>query len=157
MVILFTIKLHARDASTPFKMKCGKDVRNLMMVMMVMMMMMKIMTINCFCGMVDRRKALSLISSQDHCQRSSASRISNTPRAGFEPAQNLSSGFVEWSFAVVITTKAVNHTTKTIHFKNVWSQRAWSFNNQIWNEGNAHSMYQNYLFYIQWKDLGAKK
>ena len=34
---------------------------------------------NCFCGMVDRRKAFSLISSRDHCQRSSSSRISDTP------------------------------------------------------------------------------
>ena len=41
----------------------------MMMVMMMMMMMM--MMINCFCGMVDRRKAFSLISSLDHCQRSS--------------------------------------------------------------------------------------
>ena len=48
--------------------------------------MMKMM--NCFCGMVDRRKALSLISSRDHCQRFSPSRISDTPRARFEPAQN---------------------------------------------------------------------
>ena len=48
----------------------------------------------CFCGMVDRRKVFSLISSRDHCQRSSPSRISETPRAGFEPAQNLSSGLV---------------------------------------------------------------
>ena len=49
--------------------------------------------LNCFfCGIVDRRKAFSLISSGDHCQRSSPSRISDTPRAGFEPAQNLSSG-----------------------------------------------------------------
>ena len=68
------------------------------LVLMMMMMMM-----NCFCGMIDRRKAISLISSRDHCQRSSPSRISNTPRAGFEPAQNLSSGLVEWSCAVVIT------------------------------------------------------
>ena len=36
---------------------------------------------NCFCGMVDRRKAFSLISSRDHCQRSSPSRFSDTPRA----------------------------------------------------------------------------
>ena len=57
-----------------------------------------------FCGMVDWQKAFSLISSWGHCQRSSPSRISNTPRAGFEPAQNLSSGLVEWSCAVVITT-----------------------------------------------------
>ena len=62
------------------------------------------MMMNCFCGMVDRRKAFSLISSRDHCQRSSPSWISNTLRAGFEPAQNLSSGFIEWTCAVVITT-----------------------------------------------------
>ena len=31
-------------------------------------------------------------------------QISNTLRAGFKPAQNLSSGLVEWSCAVVITT-----------------------------------------------------
>ena len=62
------------------------------------------MMMNCFCGMVDWRKVFSLISSRDHCQRSSPSQISNTPQAGFEPAQNLSSGLVEWSCAVVITT-----------------------------------------------------
>ena len=68
-------------------------------IIFLMMMMM-----NCFCGMVDRRVALSLISSRDHCQRSSPSRISDTPGAVFEPTQNLSSGLVEWSCAVVITT-----------------------------------------------------
>ena len=46
-----------------------------------------------FCGMVDQRKVFSLISSRDHCQRSSPSRTSDTPRAGFKPAQNLASGF----------------------------------------------------------------
>ena len=71
--------------------------------MSLMMMMMMMMT-NCFCGMVDRRKAFSLISSRDHCQRSSPSRISDTPRAVSKPTQNVSSGLVEWSFAVVITT-----------------------------------------------------
>ena len=55
----------------------------------ILMMMM----VNCFCGMVDRQKVFSLISNWDHCQRSSPSRISDTLRAGFEPAQNLSSGF----------------------------------------------------------------
>ena len=39
-----------------------------------------------FCGMVDRRKAFSLISSRDHCQRSSPPRISDTPGTEFEPA-----------------------------------------------------------------------
>ena len=56
---------------------------------------MMMMMMNCFCGMVNRRKALSLISSRDHCQRSSPSLISDTLRAGFEPPQSLSSGFLE--------------------------------------------------------------
>ena len=55
-----------------------------------------------FCGMVGRRKVFSLIFSRDHCQRSSPSGISDTPRAGFEPAQSLSSVLVEWCCAVVI-------------------------------------------------------
>ena len=50
---------------------------------------------NGFCDMVDQQKTFSLISSQEHCQRSSPSWISDTPRAEFEPARNLSSGFVE--------------------------------------------------------------
>ena len=69
--------------------------------------MMKMM--NCFCGMVDQWKAFSLISSRDHCQRSSPSRISDMPRAGFEPAQNLSSGLVELSCAVGITITPRRH------------------------------------------------
>ena len=60
-----------------------------------MMMMMMMMMMNYFCGMIDRRKAFSLISFRDHCQRPSPSWIYDTPRAGFEPAQNLSSGLVE--------------------------------------------------------------
>ena len=72
---------------------------------------------NCFCGMVDRRKGFSLISSRDHCQRSSPSRISDTPRAGFEPAQNLSSGLVERSCAAVITpTPQRQNRTKLVVF-----------------------------------------
>ena len=39
---------------------------------------MMMMMMNCFCGMVDRQKAFSLISSQDHCQRSSPLLIFNT-------------------------------------------------------------------------------
>ena len=73
-----------------------------MMTMMIMMMMMMIM--NYFCGMVDRRKAFNLISSRGHCQRSSPSRISDTLHTVFDPAQNLSSGLVEWSRSVVIST-----------------------------------------------------
>ena len=56
---------------------------------------------NCFCDMIDRRKVFGLIW---HCQRSSSSRISDTPLAGFKLAQNLNSGFVEWSCVVVITS-----------------------------------------------------
>ena len=44
---------------------------------------------NYFCGMIDQRKALSLISSRDYCQRFSTSQISDKSRVGFEPAQNL--------------------------------------------------------------------
>ena len=61
-------------------------------VILMMMMMMMMMMQNYFCGIVDRRKAFSLISSRDHCQRFSTSRISDTPQAGFELVQNLSSG-----------------------------------------------------------------
>ena len=71
------------------------------------------MMMNCFCGMVDRGKAFSLISSRDHCQRFSPSQISNTPGAGFEPVQSLSSGLVEWSCALVITTTPRRHGVKT--------------------------------------------
>ena len=79
-------------------------------VAMMMMMMMK----NCFCGMVDRRKAYSLISSRNHCQRSSPLRIPDMPRAGAEPAQNLILGFVQWSCAVVITTTPCHHFVYSI-------------------------------------------
>ena len=71
---------------------------------------------NCFCGMVDRRKAFSLISSRDHCQRSSPSWSSDTPRAGF--ALNLSSGLVEWSCAVVITTTP-QRVCETMHMSTI--------------------------------------
>ena len=73
------------------------------------------MIMNCFCGMADRRKAFTLISSRDHCQRSSPSRISDTPRAGFEPAQSLNSGLVKWSYAAVITTTPRHHYIMLIY------------------------------------------
>ena len=53
-----------------------------------------LMMMNCFCGMVDRRKTFILISSWDCCRRSSPSRTSDTTPAEFEPAQNLSSATV---------------------------------------------------------------
>ena len=79
-----------------------------------MMMMMMMMMMNCFGGMVDRQKVLSLISSGDLCQRSSPSRISAMPQARFEPAQNLSSGLVEKSCAVAITAAPWCHKCRCI-------------------------------------------
>ena len=89
-------------------------------IMMMMMMMM-----NCFCGMVDRRKVFSLISSRDHCQRSSPLRISNKTWAGFEPAQSLNSGSVEWSCAAVITTTPRRHMRQYSRHKMVADLRTW--------------------------------
>ena len=84
------------------------------------------MTMNCFCGMVDLRKVFSLISSRDHCQRSSPSWISDTPRAGFEPVQKLSSGLVEWSCAVVISTTPRRHWVKYIALlTEIYSHTIW--------------------------------
>ena len=68
------------------------------------------MMMNCFCGMVNRLKAFSLISSWDHFQRSSPSQISDTPRAEFEPVQNLTPGFVERSCAEVIAITPRRHS-----------------------------------------------
>ena len=51
-------------------------------------MIMMMMIMNFFCGMVNRRKAFSLISSWDHCQRSSPSWISDTPQAGQLPLRH---------------------------------------------------------------------
>ena len=68
--------------------------------------------LNCVCGMVDRRKAFSLVFSRDHCQRSSPSLISNMSRAGLEPAQNLSSGLFEWNCAILITIAPRQHLPK---------------------------------------------
>ena len=58
---------------------------------------------NCFYGMVDQRRALTPYF-QPRPFRDSHHHKSPTPQTGFEPAQNLISDFVEWSFAVVITT-----------------------------------------------------
>ena len=85
------------------KLRCGNcEIQYLQKFLDAMMVMM--MRMNCFYGMVVRRKAFSRISNRDHCQRSSPSWISGTPRAGFESAQSLSLGLVKWSCAEVITS-----------------------------------------------------
>ena len=72
-----------------FSCECCEFFKNSFFIEHLMMMMMMMMMMICFRGMVDRRKTFSLISSRDHCQRSSPSWISNTLQAEFEPAQKL--------------------------------------------------------------------
>ena len=55
-------------------------------------------------GWVTKDVTFIIISSRDHCQRSTSSRMSDTPQSGIEVAQNLSSGLNEWSCVLVITT-----------------------------------------------------
>ena len=103
---------------------------------------------NCFYDMVDQRKVFSIISSQDHCQRSSPSRIFNTPRAGFEPGQNLSSGLVEWSCAVVITTTPRRH--KKMYLATFWFKGALSGLRQFLATESPLKMMKN-AFISPWK------
>ena len=101
------------------------------MMMMMMNVMVMMMMMNCFCCMVDQWKAFSLVSSRDQCQRSWPSRISDSLLAGFGPVQNVSSGFVEWSWAVVITTTPRHHQISQkiqkalflAHFPNLGAKR----------------------------------
>ena len=62
----------------------------------------------------NNNKLFFVIFSRDHCQRSSPSWISDTLRAGSEPLRKLSSDFVEWSWAAVITTTPRRHNYKRI-------------------------------------------
>ena len=80
--------------------------------------------------MVDRRKVFRPISSLDHCQRSSPSRISNTPRAGFEPAQNLISSFVEWFCECKVSVKQKIWPLPTESLKYVADSFQWVVNSE---------------------------
>ena len=74
-------ELQLTKTSLNFKTSCcNLRIRYLVAKLMMMMMMMMMKMMNCFCGMVDRRKRFSLIPSQDNCQRCSPSRIFDTPR-----------------------------------------------------------------------------
>ena len=71
------------------------------------MMMMMMMMVNCFCGVVDRRKAFSLISSGDHCQRSPGIwypfTFSKTPRSFVRSSFNFTKCFsflAIWTFGI---------------------------------------------------------
>ena len=69
-----------------------------------MMMMVMIFFLFCFFVFSKWSKNLKLSFQPGwHFQRFSPSQISDTPRAGFKPVQNLSLGFVERSSVVVIT------------------------------------------------------
>ena len=57
---------------------------------------------------------LHLIFRRHHCQRFSPSQISDTPRAAFVPAQNLSSNFLEWSYVIVIAITRRCHSTSPV-------------------------------------------
>ena len=79
---------------------------------------------------------VSIISIRGHCQRSSPSRISDTPQAGFYPVQNLISGFAAWSCAVVITPTPRRHELQlTISFTKACRRTAQSSKNR--NLSNA--------------------
>ena len=80
-------------------------------------MMMMMMMMNCFCGMVDRRKAFSLISSWDHCQRSSPLQISDTLRAeDMLHSNNLMASTERANFSVHFLLK----TFSKINSENIW-------------------------------------
>ena len=66
--------------------------------------------LNCFCSMIDKQKVFSLTSSWNRCQRYSLLLISNMLGTGLELVQNLSSGLVEQSCAVVITSTPRHRT-----------------------------------------------
>ena len=55
----------------------------------------ELIMMNYFCGMIERRKTLKLISSRDHCQRFSLPLIYDTSRVGFESAENLGLSIIE--------------------------------------------------------------
>ena len=93
---LFLGEIWSKNSKQPFYMKLLlQPDSNMLKLVVILTQIMMIMMMNGFCGMVDRRKAFSLILSRNYFQISSPSRISYTARAGFEPAKNLSSGFVE--------------------------------------------------------------
>ena len=82
---------------------------------------------NCFCGMVDRRKAFSLIFSRDHCQRSPPSRISDTPRAGL---------FKKWDdlFKSGITLYKAETATTRHRVKKKKGKKIKAYRKSVWKE-----------------------
>ena len=77
--------------------------------MMMMMMMMMMVMMNCFCGMVYRRKTFNLISSRDGCQRYSPLQISDVPQAGIKAVLDLSSDFILEDLTLAAVQKYKGH------------------------------------------------
>ena len=77
--------------------------------------MMMIM-MNCFSGMVDRRKLISIIFSRNLYQRFSPSKISDVPGAGFKSLPKIKSNFVEWSWVVKLTLTPRHQTASLVTY-----------------------------------------
>ena len=112
------------------------------------------MMMNFFLGIFEQRKALSLISSRDHCQRFSPLQISDTLREESKSAKNLSTDFVEWSFVVVFSQKKSVKNNKAQHiymhvytFINVYIQviytSIYTYTEKPPNSGHALNSGQN--------------
>ena len=108
------VKLFGKRLSSAFFAVCLYSCSRILVQSMVQIIKKKLFSYLLVLGTSFLEFAFSLISSRDHCQRFSPSRISDTPRAGFELAQNMSSGLIEWSCAVVITI------TQQRHIMNAW-------------------------------------
>ena len=79
----------------------------------------------------------SLISSWEHCQRCSPSRISKMLEVGFESEQNQNSVFVEWSCAVVITTTPRCQDTD-IPCRSTWTYATSKYTTLMYTSGTSH-------------------
>ena len=97
-----------------------------------------------------------VLSSRDHCQRSSPSRIPDTPPAGFEPAQNFSSDLVERNCTVTY-----NEWDIPFHFQHIedfvytaklldW-EGPWIFISTIrcFNQADKHFKYKQWFHDVQ--------
>ena len=93
--------------------------------------MMMMMMMYCFFGMVDQRKAFSLISRRDHYQRSSPSRTSNTPRVFQFHNDILSSTCKKGVFLVLSMVSTYPKKWKFCYFKCLSHGSSWLAPNQM--------------------------
>ena len=107
--------------------------------------------INCFSETFEQQKGFSLISSREHCSRSSISRISDTSRAGFEPAVSLILGLVEWSCAEVILTRLLENLVKILQLRVSFQISMVSCCTFIMD----HTVQFRWTSYIQWFHHGS--